>query len=98
METFRAEKVHYFRARVESTHPKAFDDVIRYFQRECALSRGSAIIAARKTCPQLYNEFHARAHHQTPSSTPARESGSGKPVQTMAMHADTARIIRFRGL
>lgn len=96
METFRPEKVHYFRAKIDATRPRSFDDVVGYFQRECALSRGGAIVAARKTCPDLYNQFHARVHNQAPSSTAARGSGGEKPTQMLSVH--TARFVRFKGL
>lgn len=90
METFTLDKIHFFRARIEDRGIRTFEAAIRYFQREHGLSRANAIVAARKTRPDLYNQFHAHAHHRT-------EQAPNKTVQKMS--ARTGRSpIQFRGL
>jgi len=73
METFTLEKVHYFRAKVDRTYPSSFSDVVTWFERECGMSKGRAIMAARETHGHLYNAFHAAAHPN--AQRMAREGG-----------------------
>ena len=98
METFSAEKIHYFRAKIDATRPRSFADVVRYFQTQCALSRGKAIIAARRTYPQLYNaemQLFSQRKVSAPSHLARRESH----VQVMDMrHRNGAPVIQFQGL
>jgi hypothetical protein len=61
---FTPERVEMFRAKVAKTCPRNFEDVVKYFERECGMRRSRAIFAARATRGDLYNAFHAALHHQ----------------------------------
>src|SRR5262249_33239124 len=94
--TFQNKGAQYWAARIEERGIRTFDDAVRYFQREHGLSRANAIVAARKSRPDLYNQFHAHAHRravQAPSNTGRLSS---KPVQLM--RASGSPVVTFRGL
>jgi hypothetical protein len=98
METFTPEKVHYFRAKIDATRPRSFADVVRYFQTQCALSRGNAIIAARRTYPNLYNA-EQQLCHQRKLSAPSHLARRESHVQVMDMrHRNGAPVVQFQGL
>jgi hypothetical protein len=99
METFTLEKVHYFRAKIDATHPKSFDAVVRYFQTQCGLSRGGAINAARRTYPSLYNA-ELQLFNQCKGPTPSHLAKRETPVHVMDMRlpGNGAPVITFRGL
>ena len=99
METlaFTPERLEMFRAKVDATHPRSFDDVVRWYRRQCGVSYGEAKRRAIKSHGKLYNEFCAHAHHRTgqaPSNTV--RGSSAKPVQLM--RATGSPIVSFRGL
>ena len=98
METFRPEKVHYFRAKIDATSPRSFDDVVRYFQCECAFSRGNAIIAARRTYPNLSNA-EMTLLHQHKGATPSHMRGSSGRVHLLSMRSSSGKpLVKIMGL
>jgi hypothetical protein len=96
--TLQGKGAQYWAARIEDRKVKTFDGAVRYFQREQGLSRADAINAARKTRPDLYNQFHAHAHHQGVQKPSNRAAGasSAKPLQLM--RATGRPVVAFRGL
>ena len=59
MERFSSDKIEMFRAKVANTCPRSFEDVVKFFQRECGMRRSQAIFAAAKTRGDLYNAYMA---------------------------------------
>ena len=83
METFTLDKIHYFRAKIDATHPRSFSQIVHWFQVNSGLSRGKAINAARRTYPNVYNAEMTLLHQHkgaTPSHVRA-STGSSSPVQ-----------------
>jgi hypothetical protein len=96
---FTPERLELFRAKVNATNPKSFDDVVRWYRQQCGVSYGEAKRRAIKSHGKLYNEFCSTAHRQSPSNT-ARGSSSGSPVQVMSMYSGRTGkpLVQFRGL
>jgi hypothetical protein len=98
METFTADKIHYFRAKVANTCPHSFEDVIRFFERECGMRRSQAIFAAAKTRGDLYNEFMRCGRRNAPNQS-ASPRPTNAPVHVLSMRSHTGKpIVAFKGL
>jgi hypothetical protein len=80
----------YFRA--QTRHLRGFENVIQWFsQQQGVRSRGQAIDLARKTRPELYNEWMAGGRRQ-------RMAADNKPVHTLSMRTRSgAPLIRVLG-
>ena len=76
--TFKGKGVHYWRARTERL--TSFSDVVSWFQREHGLGKGRAIIAARRSRPEAYNEWMAKKHPNV-----NRMAQSASKVQSFSM-------------
>ncbi len=92
--TFKGKGVHYWRAQTERL--TSFSDVVSWFQRQHGLSKARAIIAARRSRPEAYNEWRAKQNPTLQRMT--RNTSSSRQLLSMRTKGGAAPLFNFRSL
>jgi len=78
--------------RASTKHLRNFENIVQWFEQQRGVrSRGQAITLARKTRPELFNDWMAGGRRQAMAA-------DFKPVHTLSMrHRNGAPVIRVLG-